>query len=75
MKRILCFASIVVICSKDVSFHYNLIYYWMRVCVFFWKEKRKPNVLTCDGFVTQISLVIFFLPGVCPYNRGGEGCQ
>lgn len=52
--RMLYFVTTVVICSKDVSFHYNLIYYWMRICVFF--ERKKENQM----FLHMVVLLLRF---------------
>lgn len=39
-KESTMFCCTVVICSKDVSCHYNLVYYCMRICAFFEREKK-----------------------------------
>lgn len=68
-KESTMFCCTVVICSKDVSCHYNLVYYCMRICAFF-ERKKKPY----GGFVTHVSLFFFFFLVMCPYN-GEDGCH
>lgn len=44
-KESTMFCCTVVICSKDVSCHYNLVYYCMRICAFFERGKKSHMVV------------------------------